>query len=313
MSGFTMCAKTSPSSGKGIPANGACIHARLRYAAESTITSASPDSDAALTFVAGATAVSAPGRSPRLTAPHGLKTPCHDNAFSLVELLVVIGIIAVLISILLPAIKKSRETAQRITCASNMRQIGFAFQNYSADNQGSLPAWSGWHVYPHGSSEFDEGGLGWVEELAPYLNPVSAVYNCPSFPAKFHNYFIESEWPGINGRHAIKWSEIKMNSRFIILGECTQPALYPPPFGTHDFNPTDDDDRDDFNNPCLLFPGEGGFIMHRGGTNVLFDDLHVESFTGYDSAALTFHPKRMMSWADVKAAGPDDPLTSKTP
>jgi prepilin-type N-terminal cleavage/methylation domain-containing protein len=234
------------------------------------------------------------------------------RAFSLVELLAVIGIIAVLVAILLPAVGKSREVAKRVTCANGMRQIGIAFLNYSNANHGSLPAWSGWHVYPHGSGEFDEPGLGWVEELAPFLPPTSPVYNCPSFPAKFYNYFIESEWSGVNGRHSIRWADIKMNSRFIILGECTQPALYPPPFGTHD-NPTDDDDRDDFNSPCLLFPDAGGFHMHLGGTNVLFDDLHVESLVAYEPEILTFHPKKMMSWADVKATGPDEPASPQTP
>jgi len=105
------------------------------------------------------------------------------------------------------------------------------------------------------------------------------------------------------------WSSLA-SSRF--LGECTQPALYPPPYCTHD-NPTSDDDRDDFNNPCLLFPDEGGFLMHRAGTNVLFDDLHVDCFKVYDRDVLTFHPKRMLSWEEVKDAGPDHPTTAAPP
>ena len=51
--------------------------------------------------------------------------------------------------------------------------------------------------------------------------------------------------------------------------------------------------------------------MHRGGNNVLFDDLHVDTFEAFDPHAMTFHPKRELSWAGVGAAGPDMPDDSK--
>ena len=61
------------------------------------------------------------------------------RAFTLVELLVVIGIIALLISILMPALRKARESAAGVACSSNQRQLIQAFLMFAADHGGRLP------------------------------------------------------------------------------------------------------------------------------------------------------------------------------
>jgi prepilin-type N-terminal cleavage/methylation domain-containing protein/prepilin-type processing-associated H-X9-DG protein len=67
------------------------------------------------------------------------KQSVRRKGFTLVELLVVIGIIALLISILLPSLNRARETANRVKCGSNMRQVGQAILLYANENKGNYP------------------------------------------------------------------------------------------------------------------------------------------------------------------------------
>jgi prepilin-type N-terminal cleavage/methylation domain-containing protein len=78
--------------------------------------------------------------SSNIPMPHG--TDCRrrqTRAFTLVELLVVIGIIAVLVGILLPTIARARESSRRTKCMSNLKQIGAAMILYSSEHNGRLP------------------------------------------------------------------------------------------------------------------------------------------------------------------------------
>ena len=63
----------------------------------------------------------------------------RNRAFTLVEMLVVISIIAVLAALLLPAVQAARETARRMVCGSNMRQVVLAMQTFNS-NKEFLPA-----------------------------------------------------------------------------------------------------------------------------------------------------------------------------
>ncbi|MCS7033524.1 MAG: prepilin-type N-terminal cleavage/methylation domain-containing protein [Phycisphaerae bacterium] len=225
----------------------------------------------------------------------------HSSAFTLIEMLVVIGIVAILIAMLLPALSRAREQSKTLKCSSQLRQIGIALNNYAVNYRWQLPAWSKWHVAGGDGTGEDEPGDGWTEQLAPYMTgPLSEVYNCPNFPEERRiNYFLAARYSYKTGRHTMKLGEIRRSSQFVLSGDCTAPTLYPRSFGISNYT-QDDCDKDDATQQGVVFKNEpGGMNMHRGGNNILFADGHVALFLAFDPTAMTFHPRKMQSWHEV--------------
>jgi prepilin-type N-terminal cleavage/methylation domain-containing protein/prepilin-type processing-associated H-X9-DG protein len=99
------------------------------------------------------------------------------RAFTLIELLVVISLIALLISLLLPALGKAREAGKAAVCLSNMHQFATAMSGYVSDSKGYFPG--------------DHRQLGpvswitWAPRLRRYLSDSSTVFYCPSSPKEY--------------------------------------------------------------------------------------------------------------------------------
>jgi len=93
------------------------------------------------------------------------------RGFTLIELLVVISIIATLAALILPGIQAARESARRLTCLNNIRNIGVAMMNFTSSSGGKLPKLSGQDTYDADSTaSTDTRTYGWPVTLLPLLD-----------------------------------------------------------------------------------------------------------------------------------------------
>jgi prepilin-type N-terminal cleavage/methylation domain-containing protein/prepilin-type processing-associated H-X9-DG protein len=108
-----------------------------------------------------------------LKGPGLARKSIRSSAFTLIELLVVIAIIAVLASLLLPAMGRAKEAARAAACANNLRQFSQAAAMYALDNKGILPFFLNWLHAQQGIADPTTG------ELYQYLKS-RQVYLCPT-------------------------------------------------------------------------------------------------------------------------------------
>lgn len=170
------------------------------------------------------------------------------NGFTLIEVLVVIGIIAVIAAILFPVFAHSRAKAYQATCGSNLKQIGIAVQLYTQDNDGAM--------FPALPRADGDGGIAewcFYKELNPkpfadksrsslstYIK-TKGIWTCPAAPDLVIPYglnfaLVTAE---LSYQHPIQFAQVSAPSETILVTECTfrtstpawwesEPFVYPP-------------------------------------------------------------------------------------
>ena|SRR2546425_770562 len=203
---------------------------------------------------------------------------CRSTGFTLVELMVVTGILAALAGILLPVLTRAREKGREATCTANLRQLSAALLIYSQDYDGRLPTfWSDplsaahaaqadyWHDHFCAGLDLESGQHCWVDLLQPYLHSRSVAF-CPSDGKPLERPVTSYEYkPGL--AQGVAWSEIVRPSAVAPIYECWS-----------------------------YHQGRGSEYDARARLLVAFADGHVAAKRLSDSTSFRYHGRVNLHW-----------------
>jgi prepilin-type N-terminal cleavage/methylation domain-containing protein/prepilin-type processing-associated H-X9-DG protein len=212
-------------------------------------------------------------------APEAAMRECDkSHGFTLVELLVVIGIIAVLIALLLPALAAAREQSKSVQCLSNLRQLGISAHSYIVMNQGHYPlAYFGmdsWDFSVLKGKKLPVPGLLWMGrtdvriQQCPSFEGKSNTLNDPYTGYNYNTSYLGGEQVGSSVRPPAKASQVRQPSRTAMFGDGQYSNGANKYMRAPFFAPGEPKvDR---------YSGTQGY-RHRRKTNVAFYDGHAET------------------------------------